>query len=620
MKIELKMPWLKKLAKKGGTEFNDFSYLGDDRYAKIDLERCTEKDVTLLAGILEEVKTEPGARAAKLKISAYLKIKADPAGAKISRLEALVAAIKTYVGKSEHKWLFADNADDQTVPFFVISVKYTEPDERHGNPASTTMSLGAVRGGEKYEKSVSWSSDELGKSVVELLNDAGYYLETPEIVKVYEAEVAQYRKLSQLTGDQFLAYGSAFSRLDRYDRRVVSMVRDDAPAKLVMDDLWNDHDDSERDTITQVIVNGSFWSEKAKDGRSRRDDDEEEVVAVLPLHPYANMFDLAKHTFVSIHVNNLKPYVYDNTLIEKLVLPQEEKDLVSMLISGADTRMEDIIKGKTGGIITISTGPAGTGKTLTAEVFAEEMKRPLYAVQCSQLGTDEESLEKQLQKVLRRATRWRAILLIDEADVYVHARGEDIQQNAIVGVFLRVLEYYRGILFMTSNRDTVIDDAILSRATAWIRYHYPTPENLAKIWQVLSENYKIALDAKEIQKLVNSKKIIRPSGRSVKNLLKLAKLLSLKSKKAVDATVIEYVSKFIALDHPLDGPLVPGSDKHADALGQIIFRLETNLESMKRNVVTVGGPDSAQKHIDLSEALTNDLERLKELKVKLLAA
>src|SRR6185295_19284784 len=104
-----------------------------------------------------------------------------------------------------------------------------------------------------------------------------------------------------------------------------------------------------------------------------------------------------------------------------------------------------IVAGKTGGTIVFCTGEPGTGKTLTGEVFSEVIKRPLYVVQCSQLGTDEEELEKQLKKVLRRAQRWGAILLIDEADVYVRERGDDIQQNAIVGVFLRVLEYYRGI-------------------------------------------------------------------------------------------------------------------------------------------------------------------------------
>jgi predicted membrane protein len=48
-------------------------------------------------------------------------------------------------------------------------------------------------------------------------------------------------------------------------------------------------------------------------------------------------------------------------------------------------------------------------KTQTGEVYSEVVKRPLYAVQCSQLGTDEEELEKELREVLDRAARWKAI-------------------------------------------------------------------------------------------------------------------------------------------------------------------------------------------------------------------
>lgn len=553
MTLHLKAKWLTKLAKLGGTKFEDFSYLDAERFAKLDIERLKEKDIDLLLQVVQEDKGE-GTRAVVQKINLYRKVKADPAGAKVTRLEQLVTALKTYIGKGVHKWIFCDNEDEQTVPYYVVDVHYTEPDERHGSPASTTMRLAAHRSGSKHEQSVTWHSDELGKTVIELLHEEGYYLETPEIVKQYEAEMKRYQQLCSLTGEQFLGQGYAFAK-ENYSRRVTAMVRDGLPAKLVMDDEVDDENESRRVEREGTVVSGSFWTDKPKDGRSRHDDDDDESAVVIPGHPYVKMFDLAKHYFVDIHVNNIEPYKYDATLIDKLILPQERKDLVSILIRGADTQMDDIIRGKTGGIIVISTGPAGTGKTLTAEVFAEEMKRPLYAVQCSQLGTEEEELEGELQKVLRRATRWKAILLIDEADVYAHTRGEDIQQNAIVGVFLRVLEYYRGVLFMTSNRETVIDDAILSRATAWIRYECPDPDNLKKIWKVLAAQYDIPLADAEIDKLVASKKLVKPSGRSVKNLLKLAKLLSLKKQEKVDLKMIEYVSQFIALDHPEEEPV-----------------------------------------------------------------
>ena len=48
------------------------------------------------------------------------------------------------------------------------------------------------------------------------------------------------------------------------------------------------------------------------------------------------------------------------------------------------------------------------------------MQRPLYSVQCSQLGLEPADLERELLKIFTRAARWNAILLLDEADVYIH--------------------------------------------------------------------------------------------------------------------------------------------------------------------------------------------------------
>jgi SpoVK/Ycf46/Vps4 family AAA+-type ATPase len=164
------------------------------------------------------------------------------------------------------------------------------------------------------------------------------------------------------------------------------------------------------------------------------------------------------------------------------------------------------------------------------------------------LGTDEKTLETELRIVLSRSQRWKAILLIDEADVYVHERGDDIQQNAIVGVFLRVLEYYRGILFMTSNRETIIDDAIMSRATAWIRYEVPDKEKAKLIWRVLSTQYKAQLSLDQIAELVEHEKFNEISGRTIKNLLKLAKLKSLRNKETITPEMLKYVSQFLDLE------------------------------------------------------------------------
>ena len=121
---------------------------------------------------------------------------------------------------------------------------------------------------------------------------------------------------------------------------------------------------------------------------------------------------------------------------------------------------KDIIDSKGGGSIFLLAGPPGVGKTLSAETMAETLHRPLYMVGVGELGTEVTELEENLTKVLQTASAWNAILLLDECDIFMEKRKDmDIHRNAMVGVFLRLLEYYPGILFLTTNRAANIDEA-----------------------------------------------------------------------------------------------------------------------------------------------------------------
>lgn len=75
-----------------------------------------------------------------------------------------------------------------------------------------------------------------------------------------------------------------------------------------------------------------------------------------------------------------------------------------------------------------------------------------------------ELLEWRLKEVLDIVYSWDAVLLLDEADVFLERRKDnDVNRNAMVGVFLRLLEYHQGILFLTTNRVESFDDAFNSR-------------------------------------------------------------------------------------------------------------------------------------------------------------
>ncbi|MDD5274106.1 MAG: AAA family ATPase, partial [Methylovulum sp.] len=239
----------------------------------------------------------------------------------------------------------------------------------------------------------------------------------------------------------------------------------------------------------------------------------------LPVHGYLLMFHLELHHHLWVHVNDIQPYQYQPELKHKLILREEQIDLIDILTAEMDVLMDDIVAGKSGGTTVLCAGPAGVGKTLTAEVYSEIIKRPLYRVHSGQLGLNVGEMEKALKDVLTRAQRWGAVMLIDEADVYIKRRDNNIAMNAVVGVFLRVLEYFNGLLFLTTNRVDDIDEAIVSRCIALIKYYPPDNEARRKIWQVMSSQFELDVDEGLIGQLADS--FPNATGRDIKGLAKL---------------------------------------------------------------------------------------------------
>lgn len=96
-------------------------------------------------------------------------------------------------------------------------------------------------------------------------------------------------------------------------------------------------------------------------------------------------------------------------------------------------------------MIILLCGPPGVGKTLTAESVAEQMRVPLYMMSAGDLGLDPRGVESKLTEILQMCTRWKAVLLLDEADVFLEQRSlHELERNKLVSIFLRVLEYFEG--------------------------------------------------------------------------------------------------------------------------------------------------------------------------------
>jgi ATPase family associated with various cellular activities (AAA) len=182
---------------------------------------------------------------------------------------------------------------------------------------------------------------------------------------------------------------------------------------------------------------------------------------------------------------------FQQKAFEQLVLDDDKKELIRAVArnAGLASDANDVVADKGGASIFLLHGPPGCGKTLTAEAIAELLHKPLYIVTAGDLGITASEVEKTFGDILELCQQWNALLLIDEADVFLEARTSlEIQRNALVCVMLRLLEYYSGCLFLSSNRSAAnIDPAIASRITVLLDYPALTATGRATVWRNLLE-------------------------------------------------------------------------------------------------------------------------------------
>ncbi|MCJ1391233.1 hypothetical protein MMC18_004095 [Xylographa bjoerkii] len=198
----------------------------------------------------------------------------------------------------------------------------------------------------------------------------------------------------------------------------------------------------------------------------------------------------------------------------------------------------DVVRGKGKGLVILLHGAPGVGKTFTAESVAAANGKPLFQITCGDLGLTPREVEKTLKEIFQFAQLWNCVLLLDECDIFLAQRSKnEIKRNSLVSVFLRVLEFYTGVLFLTTNRVGVLDDAIKSRIT-WIAYYPPLDQHQTKkIWKLniklLEErNKRLQVDKAGILKFAKehfASSFARNStwnGRQIQNAFKVATALA----------------------------------------------------------------------------------------------
>lgn len=426
-------------------------------------------------------------------------------------------------------WIYRRGHDGNLYPSLVTAIKEVKSEKNSDRPPSLLLQISWYGFGEySHSKKVygtqltalNFEPNEVARrSVAKTLADRDIYHETHELKQEYLEQLTRFKEVVDgQFGNQFKATGRAV--------RMESYSYSDRNLEIAGHKLIHDLPDSECDAYGAEVESPLF---------------EDDQFGLLPEIPVQRYFDLSLQDFIWIHANNVEPYKYDKELPKKMVLPEDHRDLLDILTTDISAFTSDIVEGKSAGNIIMCVGSPGLGKTLTAEVYAEVIERPLYSIHAGALGTNADDIEKNLRTILTRAKRWNCVLLLDEADVFVMQRGASLTQNAIVAEFLRTLEYFDGLMFMTSNRGSDIDEAIIPRCAAIIHYDVPEKSDAQKIWKIMGENFGVNIPDELVRSLVNTYPELPP--RDIKMLLRLTLRMSVKEQGSGSIPTLDIVRK-----------------------------------------------------------------------------
>ncbi|KAI0448830.1 hypothetical protein F5B21DRAFT_88493 [Xylaria acuta] len=231
-----------------------------------------------------------------------------------------------------------------------------------------------------------------------------------------------------------------------------------------------------------TLESNAFLREDKFISRQQNPDFEAEDFALLPRRLYA--YALRERKFFSGAIESFFKLAVGGDPFESLKIDDKHIRIVQSVVWSHFQRKsmesssilqshmdQDLIRGKGRGLVILLHGAPGVGKTATAEAVALWHRKPLFVITCGDLGFTPQGVESSLGEIFRLAHLWDCILLLDEADVFLSQRETNaLQRNALVSVFLRVLEYYNGILFLTTNRVGTLDEAFKSRVHLSLYY------------------------------------------------------------------------------------------------------------------------------------------------------
>ncbi|KAK5943797.1 hypothetical protein PMZ80_003078 [Knufia obscura] len=390
-----------------------------------------------------------------------------------------------------------------------------------------------------------------------------YFHPTPN--KIMQSLIERGRKFMSLMGSHHRTYdGVAFRRVKD------GLVRKSVQSKIMIDtDQFRKTIPSYARIIIKKTEEGFFsdfitTQQRVMNGEMDLANLPEDKLVLCP--PAVLGFSLNDKFWGEYAVDHIQGIEPSSALFDHLSIPLSMKNTIRSLTRG---HLSPLKHGKWSGssmsVVGSGTrillhGPPGVGKTLTAEALSEYHRRPLYSVSAGELSSDAGELDPQLTNIFRVASAWNAILLIDEADVFLQRRAElTLERNRLVAVFLRKLEHFDGILILTTNLVDHFDSAILDRMQLRMQYH--SLGKAAKkevltgfLTSLCGEDGLSNFGADYLDRFA----CMNVNGRQIKNILSIAHTLSREDEEELSCLHIDHALEATGLrlpqsaDEPLD--------------------------------------------------------------------
>ncbi|GAX37246.1 AAA family ATPase [Nodularia sp. NIES-3585] len=299
------------------------------------------------------------------------------------------------------------------------------------------------------------------------------------------------------------------------------------------------------DQIANAVATANNTMRWQQIGSSKNSQDNSHLKTETALPLFFNLCSAARdqsgHNFTTLARKIAPKYTWEDIILHPNQLTQlreickeaQYRDLVHQKWGFADK----LSLGK--GLNVLFSGVSGTGKTMAAEVIANELQLDLYKIDLSQIVSKYiGETEKNLNRIFTAASNSNAILFFDEADALFGKRSEvqdarDRYANIEVGYLLQKMEEYEGIAILTTNLRSNMDEAFERRLRFIIEFYPPDANNRHLIWQrIIPENAPCSPDL-DLEFLANN---FETTGANIRNIVLTAAFLA-----ADDGGVIEMV-------------------------------------------------------------------------------